>query len=214
MATNTLTSLAILKVNIDQGRDYLDYLRPFVFQVLVDHYEPYVTALDVKRTINQRFGLDIPERTVDIVLKRISRRQTLRKEGGRYVKTGEIRDPQIGARQVTAQRHIDSVLHGLRQFSMDTIQPIESDEEAIDAICAFLTEFDISCLRAYLRGTAIPSLSVDSASAVVLVSNYVQHIEQTNPERFNSFIVLVQGHMLANALLCPDLKNAPGHIEM
>ena len=28
--TNTLTSLAILKVTIDGGRDYLDYLRPFI----------------------------------------------------------------------------------------------------------------------------------------------------------------------------------------
>ena len=42
MATNTLTSLAILKVNIDQGKDYLDYLRPFILQVLVEQKpEPY-----------------------------------------------------------------------------------------------------------------------------------------------------------------------------
>ncbi len=27
----------MLKVNIDQGRDYLDYLKPFILQVLVDN---------------------------------------------------------------------------------------------------------------------------------------------------------------------------------
>ena len=37
MSTATLTSLAILKVNLDQGNDYLDYLRPFILQVLVEH---------------------------------------------------------------------------------------------------------------------------------------------------------------------------------
>ena len=30
----TLLSLAMLKVNIDSGRDYLEYLRPFVMQSL------------------------------------------------------------------------------------------------------------------------------------------------------------------------------------
>ena len=42
-----------------------------------------------------------------------------------------------------------------------------------------------------------------------LVSNYVQFISNNEPERFRSFLILVQGHMLANALVCPDLQNAP-----
>ena len=37
MSTATLTSLAILKVTVDQKGDYLDYLRPFILQVLYDH---------------------------------------------------------------------------------------------------------------------------------------------------------------------------------
>ena len=36
MSTNTLTSLAILKVHVDQGKDYLDYLRPFILEVLIE----------------------------------------------------------------------------------------------------------------------------------------------------------------------------------
>ena len=37
----------------------------------------------------------------------------------------------------------------------------------------------------------------------------MQFIHLNEPERFNSFLVLVQGHMLANALVCTDLENAP-----
>ena len=209
MPTNTLTSLAILKVTVDQGRDYLDYLRPFVLQILVDHDQISITAVDVRNNIRQRFGLEIPERTVEIVLKRISRRHSIRKSGGHYITTGDLPDPHIAAKQANAQRHIDSVLHGLREFSQETTNPIDSDEKAITAICAFLAEFGITCLRAYLRGTAIPTVGEEQKSIIVLVSNYIQYIERVEPERFNSFIVLVQGHMLANALLCPDLRNAP-----
>ena len=209
MATNTLTSLAILKVNIDQGSDYLDYLRPFVLQILVDHNRSAISIHEVSRSIREQFGLEVPQRTVEIVLKRISRRHAIKKSGHIYSITGDIPNPQIPTKQANAQRHINSILHGLREFSQQTTAPIESDQDAIDSMCSFLAEFDITCIRAYLRGTAIPTIEKSPNSTIVLVSSYIQHIQRNDPERFDSFMVLVQGHMLANALLCPDLKTAP-----
>ena len=54
--------------------------------------------------------------------------------------------------------HIESLVHGLRQFSQETITPIDNDNNAMDAICSFLAEFDVICLRAYLRGTVYPAI--------------------------------------------------------
>ena len=79
MSTATLTSLAILKVNVDQGNDYLDYLRPFILQVLVEHKPNPITIGVVRDHIRSQFGLEIPERTVEIVLKRISKSHSLKK---------------------------------------------------------------------------------------------------------------------------------------
>ena len=109
-----------------------------------------------------------------------------------------------------AKRHIEAIVHGLQQFSQDTAKAISDPKDAVVAICAFLAEFDVTCLRAYLQGTAIPKLKENHHDRIdiVLVSNYIQHLQRTNPERFESFHILVQGHMLANALLCPDLQNA------
>ena len=79
----------------------------------------------------------------------------------------------------------------------------------MSAICAFLSKFDIQCLSAYLRNTTIPSMEGSHNTDIVLVSDYVISLQQSNPERFESFVCMVTGHMLANALLCPDLLNAP-----
>ena len=141
MVTNTLTSLAILKVNIDQGKDYLDYLVPFILQTLVEHDPNPITSSMVNRLILDDFGLEIPERTVEIVLRRISRRHPLKRESGTYRLTGDLPDPQIGSKRVEAERHIQAVLHGLREFSAETIHPLKSDEQAILTTCAFLAEF-------------------------------------------------------------------------
>ena len=208
-STNTLTSLAFLKVNIDQGRDYLEYLRPFIFQVLVDHTPDPVKPEIVSKHILIQFGLDIPSQTIEIVLKRISKRYPLKKERGVYRITGDLPNPQITTKQSKAERHIEAIVQGLQEFSQDTPKPISMPNDAIDAICAFLAKFDITCVRAYLRGTTIPRLRGSHQTDIVLVSDYIQYLQQSDPERFDSFLILVQGHMLANALLCPDLKNVP-----
>lgn len=190
---------------IDQGGDYLEYLRPFVLQVLVNNRPDQITDQIVSEYIQDEFGLVIPNRTIQIVLKRIARKNLLKKNKGIYRITGEIPDPQITAKQKSAEDEIATVLRGLRQFSQETIKPISSDEEAVNSLCTFLAKFDITCLRAYLRRTAIPSLKEDTQAHIVLVSKYVRYLYQNDPDQLNSFLILVQGHMLANALLCPDL---------
>ena len=207
MPTNTLTSLAILKVNIDQGKTYIDYLGPFILQVLVDHKPDPVTNRVVGEHLRSQFGLEIPDPTVHFALLRLSKSHSIERDYGVYRITGDLPDPQLGPRQVDAERHIGAILNGLREFSQATVNPIDSYEEAVTSISAFLAEFDIICLRAYLRGTAIPTLQGTHQTDIVLVSQYVHYIQQTDPERFESFLVLVQGHMLANALMCPDLEN-------
>lgn len=209
MHSTTLTSLAMLKVNIDHGSDYLNYLQPFVLQILVDLNPDPVTAEAICRHLRQCFGLEIPERTAQVVLKRLSRKYPLHKEYGIYRITGKLPDPQISEKKSSANRHIQSVVIGLIEYSKDTGRPLSTEDEAVTALLAFLSQFSIEFLKAYLRGTAIPAINGKHGTDIVLVSKYVVHIQGNDLARFESFLVLVQGHMLANALTCPDLQDAP-----
>ena len=209
MPTNTLTSLAILRVQIDRYGDYLTYLEPFVFQILKDSTTSVITDSDVAEGLRKTFGLAIPNRTVEIVLRRMARRKILTRQSGTYKISGSIPDPQLTTRQADAERHIRSIINGVQRFSVESVNPMDDESQVVEAICAFLSEFDVSCLRSYLRGTAIPEADKASTADKVLVSDYLQSIQHNDPERFQSFLVLVQGHMLANALVCPDLENAP-----
>ena len=205
--TSTLSSLAILKVNLDQRRDYIDYLRPFVLQSLTQkHIEP-ITDHTVAQDIEQEFGLIIPQRTIQLVMKRLSRSHPIKRELGTYHITGELPNPRLSERRTEAQGHIDTILLALQEFSHSSLFPLKDSQEAAESVMAFLGEFDISCLRAYLQGTTLPPLQGNQTRAIVLVSAFVRNIQQTNYGLFQSFVVLIQGHMLANALLCPDLEH-------
>lgn len=209
MSSSTLTSLAMLRVHVDQGKDYLDYLRLSILQVLVDHRLNPVTDIKVREYIRSDFGMEIPARAIQLVLKRLSQHYPLKKTDGVYQVTGELPDPGIGRKKADAERHINAVLAGLCEFSKSTGKLISCDDEADVAVRAFLSQFDIQCLRAYLRGTAIPNIDGHCNAQIVLVGKYVLHLQKTDPERFKSFLVVVEGHMLANALLCPDLQSVP-----
>jgi len=136
MSSSTLTSLAMLKVNIDQGMDYLEYLRPFVLQILVDHKPDPVTDRVIRDHLRTEFGLEIPERTIQIVLKRLSRRFPLKKDMGVYRIIGTLPNPEIAVKKTDAERHIQAVLAGLIEFSKSTCKVISTNEEGGCPVCS------------------------------------------------------------------------------
>ena len=207
MSTSTLTSLAILKVDVDRGNDYLDYLKPFVLQTLVDNRPRLIDSQIVRNYILAQFGLDIPDATIEIVLKRIARTGQIRKSNRVYRIAGELSDPELTRKSALALQDIELVLNELMKFSELTARPIRDTNRAVTVICAFLSRFGISCLRSYLRGTTIPRVEGTAVTDIVLVSNFIHDISTGNPDLFRRFLTIVQGNMLANALLCSDLSH-------
>jgi hypothetical protein len=208
-STSTLTSLAVLNVYVSQGSTYLDYLSPFILHVLIE-FRPDPVKGDVVRThLSEHFGLEIPVQTVETVLMHISHSNPIEKVNHVYRITGELHNPQLSAKANRVKNKIDSVVSGLIKFSREGIRPINSSDHAVAAICAFLSRFDVTCLRAAIQETVIPTLDNAHPTDVVQVSEFVQHIQRSIPKLFDDFLVLVQGNMLANALLCPDLHTVP-----
>ena len=79
MSNKTLASLALLKATINAGGDYLHYLRPFVLHVLNRTDATSTTAESVANAILHDFGMVIPPSIITIVLRRIAKRNKLRR---------------------------------------------------------------------------------------------------------------------------------------
>ena len=124
MSSTTLMSLAILKVTVDRGNDYLDQLRPFITQVLADHRPDPVTPSFVQGSLRSQFGLEIPQPTIALVLGRMARRPPLQKAHSVIRIVGDIPDPGLLSKHVESRRHIDAVLAGLIEFSRTTQDPL------------------------------------------------------------------------------------------
>jgi hypothetical protein len=204
--STTLSSLSMLKVSIDSGKDYLEYLRPYVLQVLVESPPEVVTDSSVATRLRTLCGLEIPNRTVQIMLQRLARSGYLRKEQGTYRILKEIPIYDSSTARAEAARNISSVVEALIAFAADSAKRTLTEDAATESIVTFLSQFSIPCLKFYLRGTTLPVVNGQSDWQIILVSQFVNQLT-LKPELFESFMKFVQGNMLANALCCPDLQS-------
>lgn len=205
-SATTLSSLAMLKVSIDSGKDYLEYLRPYVVQMLVESRPEVIDDASIARELRARCGLEIPYRTVHVVLQRLAKDGFLSRANRVYTVIKDLPVHDITVDRAETARHLNAVTTALSEFARTSANREISDDQATDCMVAFLSKFSIPCLRSYLRGTTLPAVTDDADWQVTLVSQFVNDLA-SKPELFNSFMRFVQGHMLANALLCPDLHS-------
>lgn len=203
----TLTSLAMLKVNLDtQERDYLDYLVPFVIHVLSTYRPDPLTDAGVRGLLLTEFRLTLPVRAVQLVLRRLAKRNFLERSHGVYHLKTELPATQIPSRRAEAERHITHVVDSLCIYAKSKFDTTWSSDEATSAVTAFLAHFSIECLRAHTHGTAIPKVS-GGPRGLFITCSFIRDAHASNTDLFESVVVFVKGFMLSNALFCPDLES-------
>lgn len=205
----TLTSLAILKVDIDERyRNYIDYLVQFVLSVLASHRPEFVTDTKVAELLEKDFGLLVPTKGVQHVLRRLVRDGHVRKEHDVFYPASILPDFGIETKRIDAAVRIQRVYDALCKFSSSVqVDLVWSDADASKAILGFLGRFSVECLKSYVFNTALPRVPDTDSKELYLVSRFLLHCNENDRALFEDFIVLVKGQMYANALTCPDLES-------
>lgn len=210
---STLTSLAMLKVHIDAKRDYLDYLVPFVMQILAASPDDPATDHSVKESLRTEFGLVLPDRGVQLVLRRLAKKGFLRLEHGIYRSVREFPATDIPKKRADANRQIDNVVNAICEFVRIKAEIEWTTDDATHALLNLISGFSIDCLRNYTRGTTLPDMKPTDQGTAYLVGTFIRETREKNPPLFADVMVIVKGHMLANALLCPDLDSLKRSFE-
>lgn len=202
----SLVSLAMLKVNSDMcGKDYIEYLRPFILHVLEDIPNNHITAIAVRDALKKEFGLVIPEAGINMMLRRLAKKNIIDKSDGIFSLKNSLPESNITQQRADAIREINTVIVALKEYSQNRHNIILSEEECICAITSFLSQFSIECIKTYVLNTALPELPEASPRNLYIVHSFIKDMHQNNVDLFNHIMVVVKGYLLSNALICPDL---------
>ena len=209
LQTTTLTSLAMLKVNADakESRDYIDYLKPFAVHVLIEHKPFPVSREQLQDLFLREFGLKVPVRGCELILKRLAKSGNLERSHGTYSLKKDLPASDINERKVEAIRRGNSVVTHLAEFAKTEYNIKYDDSEATNAFLSFISVFAIECLSIYANGTALPDVKNRNSKDIHLVAAFIKISESKNLALFEDIVLLVKGNMLANALLCEDLES-------
>jgi len=208
MGISTLTSLGILKVNIDEkNADYVDNLANFVLHVLNKHRPDPVTEEETSRLLSEDFGLNVPRKGAQMVLRRLSKRGVLIKEHGIFFLTDRLPAVDLSEKVREIQSHIEDVCKAIIKYASTGYALTWDEKKAIDAILAFFERFGVDYLRAYIFRTALPAIPKTDKVEHFITASFIRHHYDERSDLFESIILLLKGHMLANALVCPDLES-------
>jgi len=201
----------MLKVNAEEEhRDYLDYLTPFIREQLAGGRVQPINETTLHAAIRSDYGLRIPRQTLALCLKRLTRNGVVaRNSDGEYAVAQKFETAEIAELRRKTSNSLRTLLGELIGFAKKAHQVEWSEEKATDALTEYLSIFGIECLKAYGQRTTLPRIvpakKDKSYATKFIINSFIQTTQETAPDSFEAIIVLVKGHMLSNALLCPDL---------
>ena len=212
--TSTLTSLVLLRNQTDKGNDYFDYLTPFVEQIYVKQPNCILTGNQVQRQILKIFGLNIPVLVVTRVLNRMRKKGFLTRKKDKYFQSCEFETTNLDPSILKAAKQIETVQMALVDFSKRLGRTDFTPSEAILAIQQFLNRFQIECIQSYAEGTALPTQLKMEDWREALVGLFFKSIRKKKGNLYKSFMIFVEGNMLANALRSTDEETPPSSFKI
>ncbi|RYZ67495.1 MAG: hypothetical protein EOP09_10945, partial [Proteobacteria bacterium] len=204
----SLSSLAMLSLRMSDGDDYLDYLYGFVIEALNQIKVPTFDAAKVHDVIKSEFGLRIPIATLVIYLKRLKTKKLIEiTPDGHHFRAVNLPKSTISDDRLAASGRINEALHTLKEYA-ETKHALEwSDQHTAAALTEFVREYSIAFVRHSEFRSPLPDPGTETASEHFVVSSFIRNCAESSTPVFESIKTLVESHILANALLCPDLKN-------
>jgi murein DD-endopeptidase MepM/ murein hydrolase activator NlpD len=207
--TTSLSSLAMLSLRMREGKDYLDYLEGFVLDVVAQLRPDPFDATTIQRSVEQEFGIKIPAATFALYLKRLVRPGIIRPtpDGLQYVAVN-LPPTNVSADREAVTGRIRAVTIRLKEYAKTKYGQEWAEENCAAALADFLRDYSIEFVRFSEFRSPLPEAQGDSKQAQYIVASFIKNCADAEPGLFDCVKTLVQSHILANALLCPDLRDA------
>jgi hypothetical protein len=218
MQDSVIASLAILKVNWDEGRDYIDNFVPFVAECLRRAPHPEVSLPDLQAALVQHFGFRIPQGALRTILGRAAKRGFVTRGAGIYRRNDRaLRGLDLAQTRANVLRQYEGLINKFVDYCRTRHSVTWTTEDADAALLAYLNERSTPILSAAVEGTPIPKATRSVPHAEFLTNSFIANLYASDPEGFNFLEAIVKGSMLANVLLLPDLGSVTrkfGRIEV
>ncbi|MFC1962776.1 hypothetical protein ACFLWB_02120 [Chloroflexota bacterium] len=173
-----------------------------------------ISTPELKQDLESRFGLRFPESALEIILRRLRKRNYLRVENNIYYRN--IANLSSLTFHETQQKILvmhDALINKMVEFCNKKFAFVCTTEEAEKSLLAFLKENALLIMSAVTTGTLIPDITPASKSGKYYVAKFINHLQHTKSAELDYLEKVIEGNMLANAIFLPDPMRAGGRFH-
>src|SRR5207253_10828471 len=126
---------------------------------------------------------------------------------GRQFRIVNLPPSSISGDRRAAMGRIAEVIQKLQTYALSKYGQEWSDNQTAAALTDFVRDYSIAFVRFTEFRSPLPDPGPESRGNQFIVASFIRNCAEAASGVFDSVQTLVQSHILANALLCPDLKN-------
>lgn len=214
MIDQAITSLAILKVNWDHGKSYIDNFSPFVLEAITATTTQEISLPDLQEKIKELFSLNIPQGALRTILNKLYRHGYITYTSKVYVKADRLSELHsiIDSRNDLLQL-LDELLMQLRRYAKEKYDIDWSKDDSEAAFLGYIEEHSLSLLNLYLNKRLIdPPAEVSSTSQFVVRTFIIEWVLKNN-HAYEFLESVVKGRMLANTIFLENSSTPSAKIR-
>jgi hypothetical protein len=211
-AGSAIASLAILKVNADQGADYIDSFVPFVAVCLSKSPADVVSLTDLQRMLRTEFGLEIPQGALRTILDRATRKGYATRHEHMYTRNQEtLHGLEFDDVRARALREQQDLTRRLVAFSATLLGVPWDETRAENELIAYLADRGTSLLTDASVAAPLPAAHVPTREEEYVLNSFVANLHSQDVAGFTYLTTVVKGSVLASVLYFNDLGSIKQH---
>jgi cell division protein ZapA (FtsZ GTPase activity inhibitor) len=201
-----LVTVALLKSQYDARQDHVEMFQPFLLDALNSLKHDDFTVETIQVGFRERHGLCVPTPALQILLTRAKKSGYVRRDGGRYFRNSKaIPDSDIRNKRAEIDREHMALAKSLREYASEKHRDINSDEEALSLLLAFLEENQIAFLLDDPSAFELVPPAALPARDATIVARFLSDVCLRDPHLNKYLERMLEGFVLQNALLLRDI---------
>lgn len=209
-----IASLAILKVNSDNGADYIENFVPFAAECLRKSNDEVVSLDNLQRDFRSEFGLDIDQAPLRTILDRVVKAGFAKRERHAYIRdTKALEGLPFEATRELVLRQVNALVQRLVAQSELLLPVAWAPSEAESAFLHYLASRGTSLLASTAAEIPIALPDGTAPNAEYVLSSFVSHLHRNDPEGFEFLTSAVKGSVLASVLYFDNFGSIGRHFD-
>lgn len=201
-----LATIALLKARLDKSQDYIGLFMPFVTDAIANIGKTNFIISDVQQKIQERHNIAIPQHSIAILLKRLSKDRKIKYDSKHYVNLGKVKPSGVQLKKQANERNNNLLADQFIEFSKDNNFDIESRDKALELIINFLEDNKVSFLLEF--NDADHTSSLLSAEENKIIAEFIQSIVFVDSKLKEILKSILEGLVVYNTATLEDVSYA------